>query len=508
MGMSVSDGTFEEEVYLILNPDVRHAVMAGNFRSGREHWERFGRAEGRPNVLGTPPRGQVLANGVAGLPGAPEASVDHVKMSPGGGLFVDGWVNDAFDPLETVTLYFAGWMIALEAAALARVRRADAEEVVPGQHAFGFLGFHFSTTGQRLAGGACSVVLRLASGAQRSFRVAAGLVDDEGLRGEVCAALARAKFFGNPYFEAVAAVAGGFGAQLAQFNAAVSRRAVGAPFVARFGARTKFAGGSIIVCLFGRTEFLFLQAAVFARAAGMADYEFIYVCNSPELAEQVMREARNCARIYGLDTTVILCAGNAGFGAANNLGVQYARSDRVLIMNPDVFPYEFRFLQKHTALVRGLPPAQTAMFGVPMFYDNGALMHAGMYVQADSYVRFTAGHAKDISVLRVEHFGKNVPASEALTSPHEVPAVTGAFISADRAWFETLGGFSGDYVFGHYEDADLCLRSAAAGRAVWLQDARLYHLEGKGGVRDASHEGGAIVNRWLFTKSWAGNFAP
>jgi GT2 family glycosyltransferase len=83
-----------------------------------------------------------------------------------------------------------------------------------------------------------------------------------------------------------------------------------------------------------------------------------------------------------------------------------------------------------------------------------------------------------------------------------VPAVTGAFISVDQGWFDTLGGFTEDYIFGHYEDADLCLKSLEAGRAPWLHDVRLYHLEGKGSTRQPAHEGGSAVNRWLFTRSW------
>jgi hypothetical protein len=35
-----------------------------------------------------------------------------------------------------------------------------------------------------------------------------------------------------------------------------------------------------------------------------------------------------------------------------------------------------------------------------------------------------------------------------------------------------------------------------------LQDLRLWHLEGKGSTRLPQHEGGSVVNRWLFTKTW------
>jgi GT2 family glycosyltransferase len=103
----------------------------------------------------------------------------------------------------------------------------------------------------------------------------------------------------------------------------------------------------------------------------------------------------------------------------------------------------------------------------------------------------------------VEHYGKGAPPGDVeLNRPRPVTAVTGAFVSADRDWFERLGGFSVDYIFGHYEDADLCLRSLDAGTAVWMQPIPLYHLEGKGSTRLPAHEGGSLFNRWLFTSRW------
>jgi GT2 family glycosyltransferase len=84
-----------------------------------------------------------------------------------------------------------------------------------------------------------------------------------------------------------------------------------------------------------------------------------------------------------------------------------------------------------------------------------------------------------------------------------VPAVTGAFISVARNWFENLGGFSPDFSFGHYEDADLCLRSLVGGSPVWMHDVGFWHMEGKGSTRRIVHEGGSLVNRWHFTRCWA-----
>ena len=82
-------------------------------------------------------------------------------------------------------------------------------------------------------------------------------------------------------------------------------------------------------------------------------------------------------------------------------------------------------------------------------------------------------------------------------------AVTGAFMSLDRSWFEMLDGFCEDYVFGHYEDADLCLRSLQAGSPAWMRDLRLWHLEGKSSPRLPVHDAATLVNRWRFASRWA-----
>jgi hypothetical protein len=107
-------------------------------------------------------------------------------------------------------------------------------------------------------------------------------------------------------------------------------------------------------------------------------------------------------------------------------------------------------------------------------------------------------------MLRVEHYGKGASAKASqFTKSRPIQAVTGAFISMDRSWYELLGGFTEDYVFGHYEDADLCLKSLRAGIVPWIHDIRLWHLEGKGSLRLPVHEGGSLVNRWLFTSAWS-----
>ena len=226
--------------------------------------------------------------------------------------------------------------------------------------------------------------------------------------------------------------------------------------------------------------------------------------NSPELTETLVKEAKNCARIYGVSIVLVCLPENAGFGAANNIGAKYARSNRLMITNPDVFPRDHLWAERHAGILESQPAEQTAMFGAPLYYDDGSLMHHGV----DKGISIRPEGIFERPMIRTEHYGKGAPAwSRGFAAPRAVSAVSGAFISAEQKWFETLGGFNEDFLFGHYEDCDLCLKSFARGVPVWVQDFPLWHMEGKGSARRGSHEGGMLVNRWTFTRQWGAMIA-
>ena len=68
---------------------------------------------------------------------------------------------------------------------------------------------------------------------------------------------------------------------------------------------------------------------------------------------------------------------------------------------------------------------------------------------------------------------------------------------APRALYEEVGGLPTHYIQGDYEDSELCLRLADAGRQCWyLPSVELYHLEGQSyvpGARRVPSE----YNMWL-----------
>jgi len=506
---SISAETFDEAGYLRLNPDVRRALELGQIESGYSHYLMHGIGEGRPlpdvprearNVMLTS-----LAVEASDLASTPvRGSIDALIVAPRGGLMIVGWLDDTAHPISCIRIIAPSWRVVIDASRFIRVRRTDVEKALGShaQHAYGFFGFlHFERGGQ--IAGALKIELWQQGGASIALQCVAATVSDVELRNTALAHLAGTSFFGNPAVESMGCLGQGVGAELVRFNRAITERIVAAPYVERFGLQGNSLRGTIIVCLYGKAEYYFIQNCLFAGLPGIEDYEFVYVSNSPEMAETLLREAQSASLIYGMTNSVMILNGNAGFGGANNAAARIARSERLLFVNPDVFPRDRDWAKKHTDLLNSAAPERTRLFGVPLYYDDGSLMHGGMYFDVDVGLSMAGGAPIAQQICRVEHYGKGAPPdSPHLTRSRPVPAVTGAFMSIERWWFEQLGGFTEDFVFGHYEDADLCLKSIGKGIAPWLQDIRMWHLEGKGSRRLLQHEGGSMVNRWLFSQTW------
>lgn len=496
---------FDDALYLLLNRDVAGAVASGVFADGFAHYAAYGAKEGRRYRPDPAEGGGVPSVAVAQAAGMPPFGIEALRVSPCGALFLAGWLDDADDPLAALWIAGEGWSAELAGVSLARQRRRDVEAALPAarRHPYGFWSV-LDTARPFPRGAVCRLRLVLRSGAAASLDAAAAPVTAAALRDAALEHLAGGDHFGAPQPAAIASLDGGAGAQLIALNRRLSAAHAADPYLERFGPQLARPHGSIVVCLYGRPDYLFLQNALFAGGAGIGDYEFLYVCNSPELGERLLRDARIASAVHGLAQTLILLPGNAGFGAANNLAARHAASGRVLAVNPDVFPHQPDWARRHSQIVAAQPAARTDLFGAALYYADGSLMHGGMYIEADRVpIARPDGYASR-DLLRVEHYGKGAPPDAAqFVRPRAVTAVTGAFLSARRGWFEQLGGFCEDYIFGHYEDADLCLRSLSRGAAPWLHDVKLWHLEGAGGARAQVHEGALLVNRWLFSRRWA-----
>jgi GT2 family glycosyltransferase len=501
--------SFDEVGYLRSYPDVAAAMARGEVKSGYIHFIRYGVREGRmPPGVKKEPRNRLIRFAPSPTGSTIDQPVAHyfeaLVVSRSGGVLIIGWLDDSGSPVECIRVIGTEWRLTFDGDVLARVRRGDVEEAIGARisHPFGYFGFIFSDQ-QISPSGEFKIEICLKDGRVTTVGSPARVVDDIELRDTVVSYLAAADHFGNRQVSGIACADRGLGAEIVAHNRNITDGILTSPYVERFGPRLRIHAASIIVCLYGRMEYLFVQNALFSSGPGIEDYEFIYVCNSPELAEPLLREARIASNIYGIDQTVIILPGNAGFGGANNAAVRVAETDRIIILNPDVFPRDQDWAAKHMSILNNLPKAQTRLFGAPLYYDDGSLMHGGMYFEIDKGPTRDGDRTVEWQLIRVEHYGKGAPPDTArFLSSRQVPAVTGAFISCERDWFEQLEGFTEDYVFGHYEDADLCLKSIQRGTIPWIHNLKMWHLEGKGSTRLPVHEGGSLINRWLFSATW------
>ena len=434
-------------------------------------------------------------------------SIEAIIVSEAGTALIIGWTDDRESPVGSL-LIMAGRDRAWLTTAFGRLRRSDVESVLqaPPGHLFGFWAV-VQLEPKLSVKQPWSVRTRHADGRIRQADCQPRTVRDAELRDTILTHFASAEFYGNRDIESFLALDAGIGAELIALNRRITSAITSGAWVSRYGPERSRYDGSIVVCLFGKSEFLFLQSALFSLAARRERLEFVFVSNSPELTEVLQKESQLAARLYGVSIVLVCLPGNAGFGAANNIAARFARSGRILITNPDVFPRDNDWARRHTDLIEAGPSGQTLIFGAPLFYDDGSLMHHGMYFEVDEGTSVRPDGIFSRPMIRVEHYGKGAPSwTNRYECPRPVPAVTGAFISVDRDWFESLGGFNEDFLFGHYEDADLSLRSLVRDRPVWIQDFPLWHLEGKGSTRRVQHEGGSLVNRWLFGQCVVGRF--
>ncbi len=492
-----------ELAYLKRYPDVAVAIKAGTVTSGLEHFLNFGRFEGRV-WLG--PEARPAAPDVSQVPAPPAPppvetpalphSCDAVLLTRNF-LFVEGWADDRFDPLAAIEVAADTRNPALRRAPC-RYRRQDVEQHLGLSAPFESGFWQLFEIPPELAARSLGVRLRLASG--QSVALNPGTLSRLSLRDHFEAFLAfygRRQLIGSLVARSFSELDQGLAGTIERMHEAV-RATRGVTSQGSYGRRPQHPLLSFVCCIYGIPDFLFLQVAQFARHTNLERSEFIYVSNSPELEEVLHRDAELAAFLFRTSVSVISLNQNTGFSHANNVGIAEASGQTIVVINPDVFPYSAASFSTLSGLAQ---QTRRSLIGGKLFYADGTVMHEGMVFVADARLSALA-RAK---VWTVEHVRKGFPdLGNIATRP--VPAVSGALMVFDRADYDKLGGFDEQFVYGHYEDADLCLRYTAKGWKV-LYDAALtfWHYEGRGSIRRPEHAGAVHYNRWLFSRKWSGS---
>lgn len=274
-----------------------------------------------------------------------------------------------------------------------------------------------------------------------------------------------------------------------------------AEVVFRLGSGTSIET-SIVTVIYGTSEYLRVQYPMLARQAGSSRVELVLVMNNIALEDSFFDEISSLYFVYGMPVTVVMLDRNSGFSMANNIGVKESAGNKIILMNPDIFPNHNCSTGFQSFLSLPDDELKDAIWSSLLLYGNGALMHAGMYVDGD----IVAGKAypTPLPVARIEHYGKGDIGQTFGNKPFfEVPAVSGALMLMHRKHFEQLDGLSTEYIYAHYEDADFCLRACEQGiTSKVINQPLFYHLEGV-----SKHETPIGIftrdaNRMFFSRVW------
>ena len=161
---------------------------------------------------------------------------------------------------------------------------------------------------------------------------------------------------------------------------------------------------------------------------------------------------------------------NLGFSAGNNLGLQHASGEILVLLNQDTVVQQ-GWLAALVAAFERQPDA--GIVGSKILGPDGrTLQHAG-------------GHIERPVVLG-QHYGHGELDKGQYDEPRQVEYVTGAAMALRRGLLSKIGGLDEGFYPGYFEDVDFCLRAQAAGYSIWFEpQAVLHHHESASMRRDS-----------------------
>lgn len=167
-----------------------------------------------------------------------------------------------------------------------------------------------------------------------------------------------------------------------------------------------------------------------------------------------------------------------------NLLWEKATDEYVIFMNDDAAPHDANWLK---ALVGFLVDQSVGCVGAQLFYESGAIQHAGMYPALRTVVHAWLDWPADAKTyLDWAH------------TQREWSMVTGAILATRRSILDRVGGFDERFSL-EFNDVDLCLRVRNLGyRIVYNPDARFTHAEkaSRGETAPPGAEVALFLSRW------------
>ena len=172
---------------------------------------------------------------------------------------------------------------------------------------------------------------------------------------------------------------------------------------------------------------------------------------------------------------LIASAENLGFARANNMVAAAARTEWLLLLNPDTEVHEGA-IDALLAFSRARPEA--GITGGRTVFPDGSLNAASCRGRITPWSAFCIATGLTAAFRGKALFDPEGIGGWARDSEREVDIVVGCFLMIRRALWVQLGGFDLKY-FMYGEEADLCLRARALGyRPAITPRAQIMHLVG------------------------------
>jgi GT2 family glycosyltransferase len=247
--------------------------------------------------------------------------------------------------------------------------------------------------------------------------------------------------------------------------------------------------------LFRRALASLALAILEARAAGALGPAHLFVVDNDAGGEPAVREALAAWPREAGAVELVAGHGNVGYGRANNLALERARSDLHLIMNPDVElePGALRAalgaLEAHPE-VGLLAPAVRGDDGAPQYlckrYPTLWVLFLRGFAPAALRRRFAGA---------IDHYEMRDVIADRFVAG--VPLASGCFMLARTPLLARVGGFDPRF-FMYFEDYDLSMRLARETQLAYAPQVRIRHHGGEAASKGWRHVAWFMRSAWRF----------
>lgn len=172
---------------------------------------------------------------------------------------------------------------------------------------------------------------------------------------------------------------------------------------------------------------------------------------------------------------VIASPENLGFAEANNIVAAQAKTEWLLLLNPDTECHPGA-VDNLMAFSKATPKA--GITGGRTVFRDGSLNIASCWMRITPWSSFCSATGLSSIFPKSSVFNPEAMGDWQRDTVREVDIVVGCFMMLPRALWNKLGGFDLRY-FMYGEEADLCLRAKALGyQPMVTPDAQIMHLVG------------------------------